>query len=288
MGAAAAPPPTRGWTRIERGRPLPIGGSPAHAGMDPGGAPAGGSSAGLPRPRGDGPLLGLLGKPDPAAPPPTRGWTRRPALRPPGPGGSPAHAGMDPSCRSSSSACAWLPRPRGDGPSRRMFSRRSCPAPPPTRGWTRARCGTDQDRPGSPAHAGMDPLGPVSPRPEDRLPRPRGDGPHAIQSLLFARSAPPPTRGWTRHARSDRGSCRGSPAHAGMDPRRFAGRSACSGLPRPRGDGPVLFPHLRKGEGAPPPTRGWTPRASYSSSVIVGSPAHAGMDPGRRRSRRTG
>ncbi len=54
------------------------------------------------------------------------------------------------------------------------------------------------------------------------------------------------------------------------------------GLPRPRGDGPGKPLGLYDGLGAPPPTRGWTARLPVVAGVEVGSPAHAGMDPGAR------
>ena len=71
-----APPHTRGWTlhhlhewQVERG-------SPAHAGMDRTSASASGSSARLPRTRGDGPPEARPDRERSEAPPHTRGWTR--------------------------------------------------------------------------------------------------------------------------------------------------------------------------------------------------------------------
>ena len=54
-----------------------------------------------------------------------------------------------------------------------------------------------------------------------------------------------------------------------------------SGLPRPRGDGPVAALNKVILPVAPPPTRGW-PRGGVSrAGECVGSPCHAGMDPAR-------
>ena len=72
-----------------------------------------------------------------------------------------------------------------------------------------------------------------------RLPRTRGDGPFWPIVYPHVRQAPPHTRGWTL---SDWNSCSwayGSPAHAGMDPRRGLFRCQGPRLPRTRGDGPA-------------------------------------------------
>ena len=100
--SAPVSPPTRGWTRYQTLTDCCGEGFPAHAGMDP--LPATWCSAisGFPRPRGDGPPLGPVPDLHDGVSPPTRGWTvhRR--------GGRyvhhgfPAHAGMDPSLRSTS------------------------------------------------------------------------------------------------------------------------------------------------------------------------------------------
>ena len=213
-----ASPPTRGWTLIGKVLKHRGPGFPAHAGMDPFGATSSGGAAGLPRPRGDGPLqLERVDLPD-AASPPTRGWTQR--MRPPisrGPG-FPAHAGMDPLPAGIGAALTRLPRPRGDGP-------RCCSVPishrsasPPTRGWTPGYRDHVLPGPGFPAHAGMDLCRAVSPRGWPGLPRPRGDGPWSSMSGMATCMASPPTRGWTRTWLYAVGCDLGFPAHAGMDP----------------------------------------------------------------------
>ena len=70
-----APPHTRGWTSTPRSVARAVGGSPAHAGMDPLRAPRSRRRRRLPRTRGDGPPAvwsRILTLP---APPHTRGWT---------------------------------------------------------------------------------------------------------------------------------------------------------------------------------------------------------------------
>ena len=174
-----------------------------------------------------------------------------------------------------------LPRPRGDGPSSRVSMRASSLAPPPTRGWTAARARRTERGGGSPAHAGMDRGRLRWRRRTRRLPRPRGDGPVGGDTDRGWRTAPPPTRGWTRRRRRAMADLRGSPAHAGMDLPYRVHSHAHGGLPRPRGDGPSRSPTSCPARGAPPPTRGWTVGALVGGRPSVGSPAHAGMDPGR-------
>ncbi len=219
-GWSKAPPLTRGWTPFAKVAPTLSRGSPAHAGMDPTTNCADVDRAGLPRSRGDGPLVAHMIARAGAAPPLTRGWTQSPPCGPPPRHGSPAHAGMDPSKSKNSVPRLWLPRSRGDGPL-------ACPpapplpgAPPLTRGWTPTTSRTTPPPPGSPAHAGMDPKAVGRCLVRGRLPRSRGDGPHDDDDVSASLPAPPLTRGWTHVD----GSCTcprdGSPAHAGMDPRR--------------------------------------------------------------------
>ena len=120
------------------------------------------------------------------APPPTRGWTLHERLGAPledhlgSPAqarGSPAHAGMDLRRSRRWSSRSRLPRPRGDGPQALTQAADVTLAPPPTRGWTRIVLAAREVRRGSPAHAGMDPMGLTQLELAKRLPRPRGDGP---------------------------------------------------------------------------------------------------------------
>ena len=262
-GEPKAPPPTRGWTARDGRRMGHVPGSPAHAGMDPPCSRSRAGRCGLPRPRGDGPRSILRSSGSPSAPPPTRGWTGRRAEPREVDDGSPAHAGMDRSWYRPPSAGRRLPRPRGDGPSVVMLMSASPWAPPPTRGWTESgRAGGRRGARG--------------------LPRPRGDGPSWRGGMGWVAVAPPPTRGWTRRRDDVADHVGGSPAHAGMDPPCGACRAPPSGLPRPRGDGPLPSSGGRRSLLAPPPTRGWTLGGQPPQPDREGSPAHAGMDPVRR------
>ena len=192
-----APPPTRGWTRVELGAPSIQHGSPAHAGMDPSALGRWARCRRLPRPRGDGPLSHYTEKLAAKAPPPTRGWTLLRTIEAACDAGSPAHAGMDRQVNIGDGGGLRLPRPRGDGPGQDRNLYLQSMAPPPTRGWTRRVLRAEGGRRGSPAHAGMDPSRRTPSRRRCGLPRPRGDGPALADIAEPAISAPPPTRGWT-------------------------------------------------------------------------------------------
>ena len=185
--------------------------------MDLGSLGREGTRRGLPRTRGDGPL-------DPPrpdlrhwAPPHARGWTRPGSCSGQGCMGSPARAGMDRSLSALKRASAWLPRTRGDGPELLSASGGGMGAPPHARGWTlnTAYCYTVPT--GSPARAGMDPLGSFDPTGIVRLPRTRGDGPLMRLSPFASAPAPPHARGWTASLPYTDAYKVGSPARAGMD-----------------------------------------------------------------------
>ena len=217
-GLARASPHTRGWTRRDS-QPAEHGeGFPAHAGMDRRRRVPRVPRAGLPRTRGDGPELLILGPIVASAPPHTRGWTVRRHPVPEWQGGSPAHAGMDPSWTASPPGSRWLPRTRGDGPPTDPTATPNAVAPPHTRGWTPLTADRVDDDVGSPAHAGMDPGHCDAGAPGVGLPRTRGDGPRERGIYADVLGAPPHTRGWTRSDAGGRYRRPGSPAHAGMDP----------------------------------------------------------------------
>ena len=111
------------------------------------------------------------------------------------------------------------------------------------------------------------------------FPRQRGDGPLSGCTGLTALPVPPPARGWSpptiRTARL-RG---GSPASAGMVPRRYRRSCRATWFPRQRGDGPPAPPLRYRPQEVPPPARGWSPRWWRSQDRQGGSPASAGMVP---------
>ena len=279
VGANPAPPHARGWTDTEFAADEVDVGSPARAGMDPHrGVPRGGPE-GLPRTRGDGPVLQRPHRPYDTAPPHARGWTPCYILLRADSCGSPARAGMDPPRRPRRSPWPRLPRTRGDGPSQLVRAADDVVAPPHARGWTRPDGRRVAERVGSPARAGMDPCGRARPASRRRLPRTRGDGPEAEYFEEQAKMAPPHARGWTHGAGRGAGRGDGSPARAGMDRQGPPLLSATRWLPRTRGDGPVAIASWIAVCRAPPHARGWTVCRVCRAFQGHGSPARAGMDP---------
>ena len=172
---------------------------------------------------------------------------------------------------------------------------------PPTRGWTGAHPHFADGVRVFPAHAGMDRNSRSRRHGTECVPRPRGDGPATGRVLRSCCGCSPPTRGWTGYPSDRNPRVPVFPAHAGMDrPARLVG-SGARGVPRPRGDGPLLVdpgavrqrvPRPR-GDGPAisgqhvnaflrsPPTRGWTAPSLHRNQRREVFPAHAGMD--RRR-----
>ncbi len=96
------------------------------------------------------------------------------------------------------------------------FKKVDIQAPPLARGWSLPIYDQVGGRLGSPARAGMVPVGRAYGEAVSGLPRSRGDGPEALDKVLADAAAPPLARGW-----SLRGPCyalrgTGSPARAGM------------------------------------------------------------------------
>ncbi len=137
--------------------------------------------------------------------------------------------------------------------------------------------------PGCPAHAGIDPMLKPPRLPAWRLPRARGDrpciGPIAPASLTAA----PRTRGSTRCPRGSLGSRGDYPAHAGIDLSIWKKCSNLGGLPRARGDRPPLVQLQRLSIQTTPRTRGSTFHYFRYRIGTTDYPAHAGIDPQRRR-----
>ena len=175
---------------------------------------------------------------------------------------------------------------RGDGPYGAPEFKAAGVAPPHARGWTRVVHHQQDSAPGSPACAGMDPTGPCRRSGSARLPRMRGDGPGLAALGPQDREAPPHARGWTDEVAGPVQGVAGSPACAGMDLCSRRTRQRSPWLPRMRGDGPIFTHPGRGGSTAPPHARGWTASSPASDLPAVGSPACAGMDRCRARSRR--
>ncbi len=152
-----SPPPAWGWTR--EGLPWSTAGcvSPTRVGMDPRCRMARARSTCLPHPRGDGPGVAVVDVYRPQSPPPAWGWTRLRVHRDRPERVSPTRVGMDPSWRPTSTACARLPHPRGDGPGRLLARSHWLRSPPPAWGWTRSLRPHARGPEVSPTRVGMDP-----------------------------------------------------------------------------------------------------------------------------------
>ena len=153
------------------------------------------------------------------------------------------------------------------------------PVSPPTRGWTAGEILRVVPGLGFPAHAGMDPAPSACRGVAARFPRPRGDGPWSAEASHCVVPVSPPTRGWTRRVWSTLRLVEGFPAHAGMDPINRVPTGCLSRFPRPRGDGPTGAALRDEIQGVSPPTRGWTHQDTERGKLLLGFPAHAGMDP---------
>ena len=215
-------------------------GFPAHAGMDPARIRCSRGCAGVPRTRGDGPVLPLGGVDGQVGSPHTRGWTplqRRERRRD---HGFPAHAGMDRRSADPDRARGRVPRTRGDGPVQRDGLTPLDEGSPHTRGWTLLALPPHRPAVGFPAHAGMDLLIITAYDARLRVPRTRGDGPGPAPAWSRAPPGSPHTRGWTFTRPGQHAGERGFPAHAGMDRRPWRRTSRAAWVPRTRGDGPPV------------------------------------------------
>ena len=100
--------------------------------------------------------------------------------------------------------------------------------------------------------------------------------------MLFAQQhaveAAPLTRGSTRRGESQAGAFCGCPAHAGIDPCKTCCCPSAPRLPRSRGDRPAALIDEMRSFPAAPLTRGSTPGARRQAPVVLGCPAHAGIN----------
>ncbi len=179
--------------------------------------------------------------------------------------GSPASAGIDPPGQTRACGRSRLPRIRGDRPAEGV--------------------GVYDVFVGSPASAGIDPHREIDQVGRERLPRIRGDRPKHGELDGAAEEAPPHPRGSTHRGPFMVLSGAGSPASAGIDPTPTSLPSGCSRLPRIRGDRPVQAWSCAPHSLAPPHPRGSTLKGAVGRLRVAGSPASAGIDPSRGRSR---
>ena len=246
--------------------------------MDLRAAPGRPTRPGLPRTRGDGPRHLTGGQGRLGASPHPRGWTQQVRERYRTGPGFPAPAGMDPARRRDRASTAGLPRTRGDGPDAGCVVTLTFAASPHPRGWTSTQQPVPDSYLGFPAPAGMDPRPLPTPRACRRLPRTRGDGPASTTFSRAPAAASPHPRGWTRGQYPATADRDGFPAPAGMDRAHRGGHVVAAGLPRTRGDGPVITTSTSLTTWASPHPRGWTCYGTLPVTWMYGFPAPAGMD----------
>ena len=151
-------------------------------------------------------------------------------------------------------------------------------SPPRTRGSTFGGSLKDRSYRVSPAHAGIDLEIPCENCRRKSLPRARGDRPSKYSPFYHMDSSPPRTRGSTRRCTSAGVADIVSPAHAGIDLRSARSPANPHGLPRARGDRPLVDVAYADKSLSPPRTRGSTRRNSMDDEQCDVSPAHAGID----------
>ena len=233
----------------------------------------------FPRARGDGPARSQAPPETRKLPPRSRGWTRSWRWEVGHVWASPALAGMDLITPARAQTFASFPRARGDGPSASRQPSGRLLLPPRSRGWTLVLVGGPHEYQASPALAGMDLRYAPGRARRLRLPRARGDGPQPPRFPVVKSQLPPRSRGWTSSHGRKGSPPTASPALAGMDRQRPAGKATRLSFPRARGDGPLRTAASSSPGWLPPRSRGWTPQPRHPVSSLEASPALAGMDP---------
>ncbi len=151
-------------------------------------------------------------------------------------------------------------------------------SPPHPRGSTPGSSGAPRRYPVSPAPAGIDLSSFSVIACQNSLPRTRGDRPLASRCGSEKDGSPPHPRGSTADGAHRRAAAGVSPAPAGIDPSGCAGQGWLPGLPRTRGDRPVVNSRLAMMRRSPPHPRGSTPIPYRARSPSAVSPAPAGID----------
>ncbi len=131
-------------------------------------------------------------------------------------------------------------------------------ATPHTRGSTLIDLAWEIILDGYPAYAGIDPCHMYAIVYVGWLPRIRGDRPPCKYPLDVPSRATPHTRGSTRGKPIGKNTLYGYPAYAGIDPPTVTSHRKLPGLPRIRGDRPMLYYIIGEEVLATPHTRGST------------------------------
>ena len=111
------------------------------------------------------------------------------------------------------------------------------------------------------------------------FPRTRGDGPSPGGNYFEGVAVPPHPRGWSLSMTWRLFQNLGSPAPAGMVPKKDGFEIEGDWFPRTRGDGPPHAGGRALTRSVPPHPRGWSLGWRLHGSICRGSPAPAGMVP---------
>src|SRR6266540_2258507 len=170
-------PRTRGWSQVAAVDAGAVDAFPAYAGVVRRRGPTPTVGRRVPRVRGGGPLLGLLGLVAVARSPRTRGWSRRAGRAAGCAAAFPAYAGVVPARAMVRRAIRRVPRVRGGGPLEIGTAGQTSKRSPRTQGWSPIKELVERSVKAFPAYAGVVPRPTGSSAERSRVPRVRGGGP---------------------------------------------------------------------------------------------------------------
>ena len=245
------------------------------------------SSACRPRARGGVPTPPWMSLAQVASSPRTRGCSDRQVGLAADVAVVPAHAGVFRPCGPRCGPSPRRPRARGGVPREVASATPTSPSSPRTRGCSASTSG-DRDRDGVvPAHAGVFRRGSRRTRSRACRPRARGGVPGTTGDLLARMESSPRTRGCSEPGGPARQRPCVGPAHAGVFRSEGSVGTAARGRPRARGGVPITTQVSGVGATSSPRTRGCSRRVHRETHSLGVVPAHAGVFPCARWSRRS-
>src|SRR6266511_3747300 len=252
-------PRTRGWSQVAAVDAGAVDAFPAYAGVVRRRGPTPTVGRRVPRVRGGGPLLGLLGLVAVARSPRTRGWSRRAGRAAGCAAAFPAYAGVVPARAMVRRAIRSVPRVRGGGPYAVDHWDELSTRSPRTRGWSQWAAVLPVLRAAFPAYAGVVPPPTQRRNPRSSVPRVRGGGPAPARRRRQPRPRSPRTRGWSRQRPPPWAPPGAFPAYAGVVPPCASSGGRSWSVPRVREGGPATSRRICTARSRSPRTRGWSP-----------------------------
>ena len=178
---------------------------------------------------------------------------------------------------SSFNYIGCIPHPRGDGPQRGKLQQGAARYSPPAWGWSEDDYLMNESQNVFPTRVGMVRWLMPSPRRDDGIPHPRGDGPN-IHRGSFVRSAySPPAWGWSGHLRACMNAAEVFPTRVGMVRSGFPPSNRPCRIPHPRGDGPTAVSGYGRRTEYSPPAWGWSVHATRMHVGWIVFPTRVGM-----------